>query len=341
MGKKKDKKAAVQETEPLSGKTPGDKFLDAEIEKGKEKKKKAESNKALIAVILILFLVMGVCTYKITGKLLDYKYSSDVYDKYAETFASVKTEETVEGSQKQEEKSNKYDWGMPEDTDVVYDAIEDDGKFPVEVNFDELMAENTDVVGWLYLEGTKINYPVVKGVDNDYYLHRLINGHYSYGGTLFLDASCRRDWSSRNNIIYGHNMNDGSMFRPLIAYKKQEYVDEHPYLYLATPKGNYRLDIFAGIITESEAEVFSTVFPSNESFNTWYKKMMEKSVIKTGIEPNENSRIVSMSTCTYEKPDMRFVVMAVMRPIVPAETPAEVVMPAETTEIQKTEETGN
>ena len=87
--------------------------------------------------------------------------------------------------------------------------------------------------------------------------------------------------------------------------------------YCNTPEANYRLDIFAGFITESESEVYSTFFNTGSSFVNWYEKKASKSRISTGIVPEEHSRIITLSTCTYERENMRFVIMTIMRPVLP------------------------
>lgn len=263
-------------------------------------------------VCVILFCVIGVCSYKISYKLIDYYQSAANYKELADKYATIKTEPAVKTPVPTKEPEKEQEETKEE---PLPDALKDDGTFPIEINFDELKEKNSDVIGWIYLPGTKLNYPIVRGEDNDFYLHQTIEKTYSFGGTIFLDVNCARDWSSRHNIIYGHNMNDGSMFRPIIRYKEQDYYDKNPFMYLSTPDGNYRLDIFAGFITESESEVYSTFFTSGESFAKWAEKMAEKSSITTDLIPSENSKIITLSTCTYERQDMRYVLMAIMRPV--------------------------
>lgn len=102
------------------------------------------------------------------------------------------------------------------------------------VNFLSLEAINPDVVGWIAAEGTEIDYPVVRGKDNDFYLRHLFMGEQNKLGSIFMDYRNHSDFSNKNTIIYGHNMKDGSMFSSLIKYKDQHYYDKFPTMQLYT-----------------------------------------------------------------------------------------------------------
>ncbi len=115
--------------------------------------------------------------------------------------------------------------------------------------FEKLTAEYPDTVGWLYCEGTPINYPVVQSKDNLRYLRRLPDGRYNAAGSLFADYRCKEVAASGNYIIYGHNMKNGSMFGTLVRYKSQNYYDEHPTLYYLTPERTFRIELIAGFVT--------------------------------------------------------------------------------------------
>ena len=102
---------------------------------------------------------------------------------------------------------------------------------PISVDFNSLLAQNSQVVGWIYSPNTVISYPVLKGGDNDYYLHHTLNGAENASGSIFMDAVCEPDLSGDNTILYGHHMNNGSMFASLANYKQEGYLEEHPVLY--------------------------------------------------------------------------------------------------------------
>ena len=105
-----------------------------------------------------------------------------------------------------------------------------------------------DIIGYVYSPGTPISYPIAYDGDNEYYLHHDLYGNYSAYGTIFLDARANRDFTSQSNMLYGHHMADGTMFASISGYKQQWYYDAHPFFYLYTNEGTYRVDLFAGLI---------------------------------------------------------------------------------------------
>lgn len=123
---------------------------------------------------------------------------------------------------------------------------------PLAIDFVELKAVNADAIAWLYCPDTVIDYSVMRADDYDYYLHHLPDGTYNANGSLFLDYNCQSDFSGRLNIIYGHHMNSGKMFASLAGYKEQAYFEEHPYLYLYTEQGNYRVDFLYGCVVGTD-----------------------------------------------------------------------------------------
>lgn len=104
------------------------------------------------------------------------------------------------------------------------------------MDFAALEGVNSDIVAWLYGADTGLNYPIVQAEDNDYYLYRLLDGTWNKNGTIFMDYVNRSDFSDQNTLVYGHHMKSGAMFGALVQYKKQEFYDAHPYLYLYTPQ---------------------------------------------------------------------------------------------------------
>ena len=118
------------------------------------------------------------------------------------------------------------------------------------VDFEALRETGLDIIGWLSLPDTVINYPVTQADDNEYYLHHLYDGTYNKVGCLFADYENKADFSDRNTIIYGHNMRDGSMFAALNEYDEQSYFDTHKQMYLVTPEGGYLCEIFAAFVAK-------------------------------------------------------------------------------------------
>lgn len=182
-----------------------------------------------------------------------------------------------------------------------------------QVDFEALAQINPDVVGWLHIEGTRISYPVVQGAGNDYYLKHLFDGTYNRAGCLFLDAGAAADLSGQNQVIYGHHMKNGSMFYDLMNYKEQAFYDEHPQALLLTPQGNYRVLFFSGYVSDTASGAWDTEF-SPEDYEAWLLELVQKSCFASGTVPTAQDRVLTLSTCTYEFSNARFVLHGILLP---------------------------
>lgn len=193
---------------------------------------------------------------------------------------------------------------------LVEPAKEDTQKetAPISVDFGALLKENADVKGWLYCEGTPINYPVVQAKDNDYYLHKDLAGNYIINGTLFVDCRCPIPEAGQNYIIYGHNMNNGTMFGTLTKYKDQGYYDEHPILYYLTPEKNYKIELFAGMVTAAGSEVYTPQFKTLEDFSEYINGRIAASTFSSNVEVTKEDKVITLSTCSYEFNNARYAI---------------------------------
>lgn len=138
---------------------------------------------------------------------------------------------------------------------------------PIMVDFEGLRAINPEVVGWIYCEGTGINYPVMQGENNDYYLTHSYDGAYNVSGSIFVEAENRAGFADRNTIIYGHNMKNDSMFAHLDNWAEPGYYEEHPVIWLLTPEQDYQIKLMAGYTTSAYSDTY--VFSLNRERN-WY-----------------------------------------------------------------------
>ena len=185
---------------------------------------------------------------------------------------------------------------------------------PITVNFDLLQQKNKDVVGWLYCEDTLLNYPVAQAANNDYYLRRLLDGSYNYGGTLFMDYRCDAaagDWCT---TIYGHSMQDDTMFGSLLDYKKQSYYDEHPVLWYFTPGQAYKVELIGGYLTNSTSEVYAAP-ETPEERDAVAARVKNNSTFVSNVTWEEDSRLLMLSTCSYETEDSRYVLLGKLVPV--------------------------
>ena len=187
---------------------------------------------------------------------------------------------------------------------------------PIDVNFDLLKEMNVNAVGWLYSEGTLINYPVVQSTDNSYYLKHLFNDQTNSSGAIFMDANNSPDLSDINTIIYGHNMKNGTMFASLANYSTQRYYGQHPVIYYLTPDCDYRIDVFASYETPDASETFSTSFDSADSYYEYLGHIRDKSLINVWwVEVLPDDNIVTLSTCGYNFQNSRYVVQGKVTPL--------------------------
>ncbi len=176
------------------------------------------------------------------------------------------------------------------------------------VDFDQLWQKNADAVGWLYLPDTTINYPILQHSDNDYYLTRQIDGSYNRNGSIFMDYRSAPDFSDHNTLIYGHHMLHGNMFGLLVEYKKNGYYEAHDHMYVMTPQGTYRMDLLCGTIVEPSDPIYDSD-PTPEAIAS----CVQRSTFKTKLElPEADAKLVTLSTCTYEFDNARYVVVGVL-----------------------------
>lgn len=160
-----------------------------------------------------------------------------------------------------------------------------------------------DIIGYVYSPGTPISYPIAYDGNNEYYLHHDLYGNYSEYGTIFLDARVPSDFSGQNNVLYGHHMADGTMFASISNYKQQWYYDAHPYYFLYTNQGKYRVDVFAGIVVPGEHEVFSSSLSASQ-----LQRFIDQSTFYSG-RGIPTGQVVTLCTCSYEAANYRYVVL--------------------------------
>lgn len=179
------------------------------------------------------------------------------------------------------------------------------------IDFDALTAVTGDAAAWLYCPGTAIDYPVMRADDYAYYLYRLPDGTPNANGSLFIDYNCGPDFGDPLTVIYGHSMRSGSMFGSLKGYREQAYYDEHPYMYLYTERGNYRIDLLYGCVIDA-GQWRERAFMYAENAGALIAYAANGTTFTSGAVYAEGDRIVAMSTCSYEFEDARYVVIGVL-----------------------------
>ena len=197
----------------------------------------------------------------------------------------------------------------PADSSIYLSKNEDsESGAPVDVNFDLLQEMNASAVGWLYCEGTPINYPVVQSTDNSYYLNHLYDNQSNSSGAIFMDALNGPELTDANTLIYGHNMKNGTMFASLQNYKHQSYYDKHPVIYYLTKDHDYRIDVFSCYETVGGSETFTIFFDSPETYSGYLQNIRDKSMIASSVPVSDKENIVTLTTCSYNFSDAKCVV---------------------------------
>lgn len=177
---------------------------------------------------------------------------------------------------------------------------------------EELQKENSDIVGWLQIEDSKINYPVLQGQDNEYYMTHDYNKEYSKDGSLFLDKSY--DWSkpSTNLLIYGHNnIGSAEMFADLINYKEEEYYNNHKIIRFTTNKEDAEYEIIAVFLSrvyyKSEKDVFRYYYfidaENEQEFNEYVNNAKKASLYNIEKTAKYGDQLLTLSTCSYHTED--------------------------------------
>ena len=180
-----------------------------------------------------------------------------------------------------------------------------------------LYNNNKSLIGWVKIDDTLIDYPVMQSQSNEYYLDHNFNQEKDNNGSIFIDSACSIWPRSQNIIMYGHNMKSGKMFGELKKYKQEDFAKEHPYIFFDTlyEKGKYQVMYVFGDIVYDEAEVAFKYYQfidanSQQEWDSAMHDMAEKSLYDTGIYAAYGDDIITLSTCDYEKDAERFVVVA-------------------------------
>ncbi len=257
----------------------------------KHKKSKRKKTVGDIVVNILLYVAIIVFVFsliKIVTLLIPYYKGEKTYDDVKKI--AVVREDTQEGDENEE--------------------------VPFKVDFERLKEENSDVVGWIrFDEPAVINYPIVKSVDNREYLFTTFSKTQNKLGAIFMDKDNASDFSDRNTIIYGHNMFVGDqMFTSLHEYNDEGFLRQNPYFYIYTPDNKeMKFRIFSVGEIETEEDNYMTEFSTEEMFMDFLKKCKDSSYYLVDVELNNQSKIVTLSTCTdSNNSEKRFIVQGVL-----------------------------
>lgn len=272
----------------------------------------SKKRKVLLAVLALIF-VAGVG--RVLWQLHDYYTAAQAYERAQELAM-----QNVESPPPSPKVSEDPDAELPDAGDEVWEPLEENALFLTQLDLDTLRETNEDVLGWIYIPDSAISYPLIRAADNQEYLRRAWDGTSSQVGCIFLECKNRSDFSDFNTIIYGHYMNDGTMFGSLHDYKEQDYWDTHPYIYIVTDEGVRRYQVFSAYEAGITEDTYRLYFENDARKQSALEFYMESSIRESGLSLETDDRILTLSTCTeFAAIQTRWVVQAVLTGEFPAE----------------------
>ena len=205
--------------------------------------------KTLLIIGIVVFLVIAIISgWKVVSILKNYRDSERTYEDAAEEY-TIWDEEAADAEP------------TPMTAEDFREAVENPRRPILDVDFASLQAENGDVFGWIYSKGSQINYPVVQGSDNVFYMDHLYNEEWNPGGAIFMDYRNLPAFESGNSILYGHHMEDGSMFENVTKFADQEYMNSHAIVWFLTPEQD-----FFRRIAQCDADLLYAAFPQQKQY---------------------------------------------------------------------------
>lgn len=253
-------------------------------------KKKIRSQRIYMVILIVLILIFSVSLFLLVRISWQYWSANNSYEKVQAKYNQVKPVPIL----------------TPEEGRTEFPMNDD---IP-QVDFVPLKEENDEVIAWIRVDGTEINYPVVQGNDNEFYLSHLYNKKYNISGSIFGDYRNGISFDSDNLVLYGHNMRNGSMFGSLKKYKDPTYLETNKYIWLITPKATYQYEVFAAYEFDSLKDQYIFNFSSDESFQMYLDNVKQRTVLSSSLEVTTDDHILTLSTCTEDVSVKRFVVVA-------------------------------
>ena len=173
----------------------------------------------------------------------------------------------------------------------------------------DLKKLNPDVKAWIQVPKTNIDYPVVQGQDDMEYINKNVYGEFELSGAIFLSCLNKDDFSDPYNLVYGHNMKNGSMFAGLKNYSDQSYAEAHPYIYVDLSDGSHCYEIFSAHEADATDITYTIGYRANDTYASFLDSLKTASLYDTGVEVTKDDSVISLSTCT-KSGEKRFVVHA-------------------------------
>ena len=289
--------------------------------------------KNIYRIFLVLFLIgFAVCCGAMTYRYVIQKNAAEAMDKVQEE-TSASSDNGSQISESNPDSVNSDESSVIETESVIADSAISDNLTEVKpvdilkergisipeknIDWDELHSQNPDIYAWIYIPGTSIDYPILQHPEEkSYYLNHNIDGSEGYPGCIYTQNVNSTDWTDPNTVIYGHNMNNGSMFHDLHRFEDAVFFDETQYLFIYTPERNLVYEIFAAYPFSNIDLMMCFDYSTPDALlvyfdGIWTNRSMT-SHFRDSIVLYGDSRIITMSTCIGGQPDMRYLVQAVL-----------------------------
>lgn len=253
-------------------------------------------NKKYIIILLLLIVILAISSFFIIKEFAENKKETDIYDELQEIVIEENTDIDTTNV----------------DTEIEKSKGESSNKY----NLENIAKINSDVIGWIKIDETNIDYPVMQ--NGDFYLHRNIYKEYSSHGTPYLVEYCNIQYSD-NLIIYGHHMNDNSMFAQLDNYKKHSFYENHKYIKFYSYYNGKTIEKTYEVAIAFKTVVYSdkgfkyynyTNFSDVQELNDFIENCRKLEFYNTGIDINYGDKLITLSTCEYSQKNGRIVVVA-------------------------------
>ncbi len=284
-------------------------------------KKRKLSLKSIFSIrnllLLICIVTFSVCAVILFGRWFDYQRSDDLYLSLSEEmFKEVSNDPSLLATAPLfDPQPTVNNYNMILSSGVSLGEVEPSKVINIEharvkAKLEEIKRTNDDIIGWIRVEDTQINYPIVLGEDNDYYLTHAYNGEYLRSGTIFADyRNFASPTDNYNTVLYGHNMANGSMFAGVKKFLKEDFYLSHT-VTVYTFDGMYVFEPFAMLNTDTSIYYNRMFFNSGEQFGEFLNDMYSRSIFKKDIELGPNDRILTLSTCNNNRVTGRYALLA-------------------------------
>ena len=275
---------------------------------------KPHIRKILVSLLLVLCLIS---TAKVLTQWMATEEGDDSYANAAAIAQSATLATTVPAETEPVTEATEAPTESPEPVWIPAPVEEEDPNFATlsSIDLHALREVNPDVVGWIFLPNSMINYPLMQGDDNQFYLEHTWEGVPNFYGSIFLETRNNPDLTDFNTIIYGHNMLNGSMFAGLSYFAYQWHWDWNRYVYIVTDDGILRYEVFSSYAADVDSATYGLSFQQPETRENFIRLTLENSEIATAITPASTDRIITLSTCTGLGYESRRVVHAVLKMI--------------------------